>query len=139
VIRYERDVRFHEVDAAGLLFFPHFLTYAHEAMEHFFETLDGGYPRLIVKRRVGLPAVALHTDFRAPVRFGDSLIVETSVAHLGKRSLTFRYVFVRKRDGVRVAEVRHTAVTTDLDAVKSCEMPDDVRGVAEAHLDTSSE
>jgi 4-hydroxybenzoyl-CoA thioesterase len=139
VIRYERDVRFHEVDAAGLLFFPHFLTYAHEAMEHFFEPLDGGYARLISKRRVGLPAVALHTEFLAPVRFGDALIVETTVVHLGNRSLTFRYVFIRERDGVRVAEVRHTTVTTDLDAVKSCDMPDDVRGVAAAHLDTSGQ
>ncbi|MBK7586367.1 MAG: acyl-CoA thioesterase [Myxococcales bacterium] len=133
---YERQVRFHEVDPAGLLFFPHFLTYAHEAMERLFEPLDGGYARLVTERRVGLPAVAVHSDFRAPLRYGDIAVVETTVARLGNRSMTLRYEFVRASDRVVSAEVHHTVVTTDLSALKSCPMPDDVRKVAEAHLES---
>lgn len=132
---YERVVRFHEVDPAGLLFFPHFLTYAHEAMERLFNPLEGGYSRLVTERRVGLPAVAVHSDFRAPLRYGDTAVVETSITRLGNRSLTLRYTFVRASDRVLTAEVHHTVVTTDLAAMKSCAMPDDVRRVAEAHLE----
>lgn len=132
---YQRAVRFHEVDPAGLLFFPHFLTYAHEAMERLFDPLEGGYARLVTERRVGLPAVAIHSDFRAPLRYGDTAVVETSVARLGNRSMTLRYLFVRESDRVLAAEVRHTVVTTDLALLQSCPMPDDVRRVAGAHLE----
>jgi 4-hydroxybenzoyl-CoA thioesterase len=136
VLSYERPVRFQEVDPAGLLFFPHFLTYAHEAMEKLFEPLEGGYPALVTLRRIGLPAVAVHSDFRAPVRYGDLVRVETTVARIGNRSLTLRYVFVRASDNVQAAELHHTVVTTDLLEMKSCPMPDDVRRVAESHLET---
>lgn len=135
VFAYERAVRFHEVDPAGLLFYPHFLTYAHEAMERLFDELEDGYAGLVTGRRIGLPAVAVHSEFTGPLRYGDSVLVETSLAHLGNRSMTLRYVFVRKRDSARAAEIRHTVVATDLVAMRSCPMPDDVRRVAETHLE----
>ena len=135
MIGYERDVRFQEVDAAGMAFFPNFGVWAHEAMEAFFDPLDGGYVSLIRDRRVGLPAVRVETEFSAPLRFGDRVTVQTSVAHLGTRSLTLRYRFVRRADGVVCGEMRHTVVTTDLDRLRSCDMPEDVRRLAEAHLD----
>lgn len=134
MLQYERKVRFHEVDPAGLLFFPHFLTYAHEAMERLFEPIDGGYSGLILKRRIGLPAVAVQSEFNAPLRYGDSSLVQTTIDRLGDRSMTLRYVFLRASDGVTCAELHHTVVTTDLVEMKSCPMPDDVRRVAASHL-----
>ncbi len=126
---------FQEVDAAGLVFFPHFLTYAHEAMEQLFFPLDGGYIELILSRRIGLPAVHVDVDYKAPLIYGESARIETSVVHLGNRSMVIRYRFVRERDETLAAVVRHTVVATDLDHKKSCPMPDDVRRVAEAHLE----
>lgn len=134
MVVYEREVRFQDVDAAGLIFFPNYLTFAHEAMERLFEPLDGGYVRLIRERRVGLPAVKVESEFLAPVRYGERLRIETSVARLGNRSMTLRYRFFRG-DGVQAAEMLHTVVTTDLDAFRSREMPADVRAVAEAELE----
>lgn len=138
----ERRVRFEDVDAAGLVFFPVFLAYAHEAMEHFFDELEGGYSALILKRRVGLPAVHIESDFRAPLRYGDCMRIETTVARLGTRSLVMRYRFFRSTGpgaaaapGELCAEVRHTVVTTNLDELRSCDMPSDVRAAAEARLE----
>ncbi len=135
MIAYRRAVRFQEVDAAQMAFFPNFAVWAHEAMEHFFGDLAGGYAALITQRRVGLPAVKFDVEFRAPLVFGDAFVVETRVARIGGRSLTMSYRFVRERDGVVCAEASHVVVTTDLDALKSCEMPEDVRAHLEAHLD----
>jgi 4-hydroxybenzoyl-CoA thioesterase len=91
VIVYERAIRFEEVDAAAIVFFARFVNYAHEAMEHFFSRLDGGYAGLIVGRRIGFPAVHLDVAFAAPVRFGDALRIETRVARVGNRSAVFHY------------------------------------------------
>jgi 4-hydroxybenzoyl-CoA thioesterase len=135
----ERAIKFEEVDAANIVFFARFVTYAHEAMEHFFGALDGGYAALILERRVGLPAVHVDMSFSNPVRYGDVLRIETSIAHVGNRSATLRYKMIRARDGALSAELRHKVVTTDLQTLRSCVMPADIRALLLAHLETPSE
>ena len=132
---YRRPVRLQDVDTAGIVFFPNFFSYAHEAMEQLFASIDQGYAGLITARRIGLPAVHVEADFRAPLRYGDELVIETTVTRLGQRSLELRYVFSRASDGVTSAEIRHTVVCTDLERMQSCAMPDDVRRVASSHLE----
>lgn len=134
MVVHERPIRFEEVDAAGLVFFARYAAYAHEAMERLFAPLEGGYPALILTRRIGLPAVRLEAEYAAPVRYGEALRIETTVARLGNRSATLRYRMIRG-DGTLCAELRHTVVTTDLDRVASCPMPEDVRAVLAAHLE----
>jgi 4-hydroxybenzoyl-CoA thioesterase len=131
---YERPIKFEEVDAARIVFFGRYLGFAHEAMEHLFGVLDGGYSRLVGERHTGFPAVHVEMNFPAPTRYGDTLRIETSVVKIGNRSAVLRYR-MRRADGVLSVEIKHTVVTTDLDAMKSCEMPDDVRAALTTHLE----
>jgi 4-hydroxybenzoyl-CoA thioesterase len=131
-------VRFEDVDPAGIVFFPKYLGFAHEAMEHFFEELEGGYPRLIVGRRVGLPAVSVNMAFHAPSRYGDVLRIETTTAKLGNRSATLRYRMFRQGDGVLSVVVEHTVVCSDLVELASCPMPEDMRAIFAAHLEAEA-
>jgi 4-hydroxybenzoyl-CoA thioesterase len=135
VIIFERRIKFEEVDAANIVFFARFVTYAHEAMEHFFGSLEGGYVRLIVERRVGLPAVHVEMSFASPLRYGDALRIETSVKKLGNKSAVLHYRMINARTGVLSADMSHTVVTTDLRTLTSCEMPDDVRARLREHLE----
>jgi 4-hydroxybenzoyl-CoA thioesterase len=132
MVELERRVRFEEVDAAGIVFFGAFSGYAHEAMEGFFDQVEGGYAGLINRRRIGFPAVRLEVDFLAPLRYGDTLSIATSVARLGTRSATLAYEMRSAR--IECARIRHTVVITDLERMKSTDMPSDVRAVLEAHL-----
>lgn len=131
---YERPVRFEEVDAAGIVFFARFLSYGHEAMESLFSDADGGYVGLITARKIGFPAVHVDVDFKAPLRYGDVITIETDCVRLGNRSAILRYRMFRKHDGVLAAEVKHTVVVSDLTAMQSQQMPADVRRVFEQHL-----
>ncbi len=135
MISFERTVLFEEVDSAQIVFFARFFGWAHEAMERFFGPLEGGYPRLITERRVGMPAVHVESTFHVPLRYGDVVRVETSIARLGKRSAVLRYRMFRKRDDALSAEVRHTVVCSDLNAIASMDMPSDVRALFEAHVE----
>lgn len=132
-----RPIKFEEVDAAGIVFFARFVAYAHEAMEDFFSDLDGGYATLILKRRVGLPAVNVAIDFKHPVRYGDTLLIETQVDRIGGRSAVFRYVMKLAATGAVCCELKHTVVTTNLDLLASTDMPADVRALLMAHLANS--
>jgi len=133
MIVYERAVRFDEVDRAGIVYFPRYLGYAHEAMEHFFDGLHGGYPRLIVERGIGLPAVDVRASYTAPLRYGDTFVIEITTARIGARSAVLHYRVLRRADGVQAADILHTVVTTDLAAMRSVDMPDDVRAIFELH------
>lgn len=137
MIAFHRAVKFEEVDAANIVFFARFVTYAHEAMEHFFNGVEGGYAGLILGRRVGFPAVHVEIDFSAPARYGDLLRIETTVAKVGRRSTVFHYRMINETRGVLSCDLKHTVVTTDLDSLKSCEMPADVRALLEAHTETA--
>jgi 4-hydroxybenzoyl-CoA thioesterase len=134
VVVFERPIRFQEVDAARIVFFGRYLDYAHEAMEDFFSALDGGYVALINGRRIGFPAVTVTMKFSRPSRFGDTLSIETSTARLGRRSAVLRYVMRDKASREIVCEVEHTVVVTDLEKMRSVDMPADVRERFEAHL-----
>lgn len=134
MIVYERPIKFEEVDAAGIVFFARFVNYAHEAMEHFFGALEGGYAKLILERRTGFPAVHLDVSFRSPARYGDTLRVETSVDRVGNRSAVLRYRMLQAGTGMLVAEIAHTVVLSDLRTITSCDMPADVRALLLAHL-----
>lgn len=135
MIVYRRPVRFEDVDAARIVFFGRYFYYAHEAMEHFFGAVSGGYAGLIVGRKTGFPAVQAEASYHAPLRYGDEVSIETRTLRLGKRSATLGYRFIRAHDGALCAEIRHTVVVSDLEAMVSCDMPLDVRAVLEAHLE----
>ncbi len=133
---YERPVRFEEVDGANIVFFAHYVHYAHEAMEHFFSPLEGGYPHLTMVRHVGFPAVHMDTRWIAPLRYGDTVRIESSIPRLGTRSFSLRYRMARQRDGAPVCEIVHDVVTCDLIEVRSIDMPGDVRAQIASHLET---
>lgn len=137
MIVLERAVKFEEVDAAAIVFFARFVNYAHEAMENFFGGLEGGYAGLIMGRRLGFPAVHVEVSFASPLRYGDTLRIETRVTRVGNRSCVFHYRMRNAETGAVAADFQHTVVISDLVAMKSCDMPEDVRALLLAHLEAT--
>jgi 4-hydroxybenzoyl-CoA thioesterase len=134
MIVLDRPVRFEDVDAAGIVFFPRYLSYCHDAMERLFDAVPGGYVALITRRRIGFPAVHVESDFAAPLRYGDAARIEASVTALGTTSCKLRYAMSRAGDGVHVATVVHVTVSTNLQTMEKLPHPADVRAALEAHL-----
>jgi YbgC/YbaW family acyl-CoA thioester hydrolase len=119
-------VRLDEVDAAGIVYFAHFFSWCHEAMAEMLSPVDGGYAALVMTRRLGLPAVHVEADFAAPVRFGDEVRVVTVVERVGTSSCGLRFDLERTSDGDHIATLRHVVAFTDLAAMRSRPLPDDV-------------
>jgi YbgC/YbaW family acyl-CoA thioester hydrolase len=131
---HRHRVRFDEVDAAGIVYFARFFTWCHDAMEAMLAPLDGGYTALVTTRRLGLPAVHAEADYRAPLRFGDEVLVEASVERLGKSSVALRFDLVRSPGREPVAVVKHVVSLVDLGVLRARPLPDDVRAAFERHL-----
>jgi 4-hydroxybenzoyl-CoA thioesterase len=133
MFQWERPVRFAEVDQAGLVFFPHFGAYCHDTLERFFEQLPGGYPHMVGPGDTGIPTVHFEADFESPLKYGDIAVIELGVEGVGRRSVSLRYTFRRKADGVVCARIRHTIVVARMSALASVEMPAELRALFEAH------
>src|SRR5919204_2475923 len=95
--RVQVKVRFADVDAARLAFYPRIFGMFHVAFEQLFEERFGiPYADVIEKDRIGFPTVHVECDFKAPLRFGDVAQVEIAVERLGERSTTLRYRMTRE-------------------------------------------
>jgi 4-hydroxybenzoyl-CoA thioesterase len=125
-------VRFADVDHAGIVYYPRFFHFFHVAFEEYFRARMGGgaYLRLLDERKIGFPSVKATCEYRAPLKFGDDVEVAMSIVRLGGRSVTFRYVASRKREGepdAVAAEGEVVVAITDLARFRAVELPADLR------------
>ena len=133
---YERPVRFEEVDAAQIVFFPRFLTYCHEAMEALFDDSRGA--------TCGSSASARWASRRCTWSATSSIPCATATWRGSRRrsrgsarsSVSFRYAISRASDETAVASILHVCAVSDLVALKAIPIPDDVRAALERHLVT---
>lgn len=129
---YARRVRFDEVDPAGIVFFARYLHLAHEAMEALFDGLAGGYSAFVRDRGLGVPAVLVTTEYFAPLRHGDDVLISVEATRVGTTSFTLRYRFSKAHEGAVVAEVHHTCVLCALATLAKQPITGDVRALLES-------
>ncbi len=89
------DVRFQDVDAAGIVFFARFFDYVHVTYEMFLA--QAGYPLADVLRegKWAAPLRHVEADYRAPVRYGEQLGVQLVLAYLLESEVTLGFRVIR--------------------------------------------
>ena len=86
------DVRFGDCDPAGIVYFPRFFDFFHQAMESWFPAhLGFGYEEFVRDRKLGFPAVHTEADFKRPCRFGERIEIRQRVTKIGRSSISFAY------------------------------------------------
>ncbi len=113
---HTRPVGFADVDHAGIVYYPVFFHYFHLVFEELFRQRMGprAYADLLDRQRIGFPAVRCECDYKAPLRFGDLMDIEMSVARLGNRSMDLRYrVYRHESDNPEASSERLLAATRD--------------------------
>ncbi|MCA9001546.1 MAG: acyl-CoA thioesterase, partial [Planctomycetes bacterium] len=87
-------VRFGDVDAAGIAYFPSIFNMIHRVFEDMWEYHVGvPYADLITGQKLGFPLVNSKVDFKSPLRFGDTPRVVVTCDRVGNSSLALRYRF----------------------------------------------
>ena len=128
---YATPVRFADIDHATIVYFPRFFHMFHLAFEELWQDRlgPGGYARLMNHDRVGFPAVHASCDFTAPLRFGDTAVIELGVAQLGARSITWHYRVYRADGRTLCAEGRVVSASVDLDRFVAIAVPERIVAV----------
>lgn len=124
----ELSVRFPDVDAAGIVYFAKAFDYAHLAWEELLAA--GGLPlhEAIPGRSWILPLIHAEADYRRPMRFGERLRVEASLADVGGSTVTLRYA-VRGAEGELRATVTLVHCAVDKTSARRIPLPDEVLAV----------
>src|SRR5947208_9503467 len=84
-------VRFGDLDAAGIAYYPNLVNFLHESFEDFFVGHVGRpYPE-VFREGLGFPTAKVEMEFLSPVRYGDHLAVGVGVEKVGRSPVQIRY------------------------------------------------
>ena len=95
--RTEIRVRFGEVDSMRIVWHGNYLKYFEDGRESFGEKYQLGYLD-VYKHNVMIPLVKVTCDFKRPLAYGDTAVVETRFVNTDAAKIQFEYTVYRKSD-----------------------------------------
>jgi 4-hydroxybenzoyl-CoA thioesterase len=127
-LRYRLDARFGDFDSAGIVYFPRYLHFCHIGMEEYFRHVVGiDYPVFVNEHRLGLPTVRTEVEHRRPIRYGEPVELEISVARVGTSSVEWHDRFWHPDLERPSSEARIVTVLVGMDDFVKRDVPDWLR------------
>ena len=118
------QVRFADVDGAGIVFYPRYFEMLNGAVEDWFADMGCDFRTMHLVRGMGVPTVKLECEFRAPSELGDILSISITPTHLGRSSCTLAYdISVAGEQRLRATS---TLVCLNLKTKKSMPWPEEL-------------
>lgn len=114
------QVRMHDTDMAGILYFPRQFRFAHDALEDFVEKLGYPFDQVFHKDKFVFVIVHAESDYYTPLKVGDKLEIHLSIEKVGATSFTVLYD-IYKQDKTLVGKAKTVHVT--LDSINRTKIP----------------
>jgi 1,4-dihydroxy-2-naphthoyl-CoA hydrolase len=128
----ENQVRMHDTDMAGILYFPRQFRFAHDALEDFLQTLGISFDHLFKKEKFVFVIVHAEGDYYKPLHVGDKLEIQLTIDNIGTTSFSIAYkIFKKERDLTLVGSVKTVHVTLDAKTRQKIPIPKTFRDLLE--------
>ncbi len=135
---FTTNVRFQDVDPAGVLFFGRIYDYLHQAYEELWASAGVDRAWFFAGAPFLVPIVHSEADYLAPIRHGDAITVTIDVEKVGRASFALRYVVTGPEGAgdrrVRARTVHAFATRAEQGALRPTAIPDDLRVFLLGHL-----
>ncbi len=128
---YKTQIRLHDTDAAGILFFANQLKIIHDAYELLLEEFGVSFAQMLKGGKFFLPIVHAESDYKMSLFVGDHITIAIKVGNIGTTSFTFEYTITRGKDLVGTAKTVH--VTVNSKTRKKTALPAPLRKALEAY------
>lgn len=124
-------VYFFDADPAGIIFYASLFKFAHSAYEEFLKSLktDSNY---FFDENYVLPIIHAEGDYKKPIKVGDELTINVSVAQVRDSSFELNYNFIIDDQIMATAKTVHISVNKKTFAKTS--LPDELREKLKANL-----
>ncbi|MGF1519551.1 MAG: acyl-CoA thioesterase [Nodosilinea sp.] len=110
---FEHQVRFHETDGAGVVYFANELVICHAAYEASLEAAGLDIGLFFRVDGVAYPVVHASIDYRRPLRCGDHLVVYLTPTRLDESSFEIEYQLKLNHGLAAQALTRHVCIEVD--------------------------
>ncbi len=124
------NVKLHQTDAAGLLFFGNYFMLAHDAYQAFVESTGYSFAKILHDTEFLAPIVHAEADYTAPLCVGDKVTVRLKAENIGTTSFTLGYDIIGAH-GEETAKVRTVHVWVSRTDMKKRALPNWLKGALE--------
>jgi len=114
-------VRFNDTDAMQVVHFKNYLVYFDDGFVNFMRAVENPVEPA-VKSGIVFPVKKITITYENSAKFGDYVIVETSIKEIGKKSMTFQHKIFRESDKTLLADVECVRVVMELNSQKLLEI-----------------
>jgi acyl-CoA thioester hydrolase len=112
-------VRFNDTDAMGIVHFKNYMVYFDDGFVSFMNSIGGNKPvEQFIDEGLGIGVKHVDITYENTARFGDFILVKTSIEMIGNKSFTFSHELFRESDNERVAVVKATRFIMDIETKK---------------------
>lgn len=126
--RFALETRFGDFDSAGIVYYPRYLHFCHVGMEEYFRHVVGvGYPEMLERHGLGLPAVRTEVEHRRPIRYGERVTLEVAVVAVGTSSVEWRHRFRHEGEERPSTDCRVVTVLVEMERFEKRPVPDWLR------------
>ena len=132
---YKTQIRLHDTDAAGRIFFANQFKIIHDAYELLLEKFNFSFPYMLKEAKYFLPIVHAESDYKAHLFAGDKIKVGIKVGHIGTTSFSFEYT-IHNAKNVLVGTAKTVHVTVSQKTDKKIPLPKELRSALEKFTKT---
>lgn len=129
----KNQVRMHDTDMAGILYFPRQFRFAHDALEDFVSSLGYTFDQIFREEHFVFVIVHAESNYLQPLRVGDKLEIHLAIEHIGTTSFTVSY-HIYKEDKTLVGTAKTVHVTLDSKSRKKIHIPPVFLDLLNKHL-----
>ena len=118
---YTLRVRYAEVDAQGIVFNSHYLTYFDCAITEYYRKIKYNYISEVKKSKKDFHVIKTTIEYKKPISFDQIIDLGVKVSKIGNTSLTFDISIYSNRKNILLAQGNIIQVYTD--QIKKCSTP----------------
>jgi 1,4-dihydroxy-2-naphthoyl-CoA hydrolase len=128
IFRHETFISFHLVDSAGVLFFGHVFTLAHEAYENFVcKQLNYPWKEWFQNKEWLLPIGHAEADYRSPLFAGQTCQINVRTGEIKNSSFAMHYQFIQ--NNIECCSVKTVHVLCDPRTKRKRDIPASLRKI----------
>jgi len=125
-------VRYAETDRMGIVYYANYLIWCEVGRVEFMRELGRSYA-VLETEGYGLAVSEARVRYLSPARFDDLIRIETTLASVRSRAVTFDYVISNAESGARLATAHTSLVSIDVGG-RPVALPPSFRAALEAVL-----
>lgn len=123
MFEYTTEIKMYDADPAGVLFFANQFRLVHDAYQAFLKKNGVPLGDMLTDAPFALPVVHAQTDFSAPLKVSDTVMIKLKLKHTGKSSFTIAHTIYKSSPNGQIPAGSGETVHVSIDRSSGQKIP----------------